>query len=105
MSRLLKSDFKRFFKDKLFLVVCILAVVFSVITPLLYLVIFGAMGEIDPLTEEMLSSYVNAKGQFFAAFSFNNNLGLIAPLLIGIILFKDFSYGTIRNKIITCNLQ
>ncbi len=100
MSRLLKSDFKRFFKDKLFLVVCILAVVFSVTTPLLYLVIFGAMGEIDPLTEEMLSSYVNAKGQFFAAFSFSNNLGLIAPLLIGIILFKDFSYGTIRNKII-----
>ncbi|MBE6740209.1 MAG: hypothetical protein E7565_07820 [Ruminococcaceae bacterium] len=101
MNRLVKSDFKRFFKDKLFLVVIILAFVFAVITPLLYVAVFGAMGEIDPMTEEMLSGYVNAKGQFFGAFSFGNNLGLIAPLLIGIILFKDFSFGTIRNKIIS----
>ena len=100
MTRLIKSDFKRFFRDKLFLVVCILAVVFAVITPLLYIVVFGAMGEIDAMTKEMLSGYVTAKGQFFGAFSFGNNLGLIAPLLIGIILFKDFSFGTVRNKII-----
>lgn len=100
MNKLIQLDFKRFFKDKLFLVVCILAVVFAVITPLLYLVIFGSMEELDQITKEMLSGYVTAKGQFFGAFSFGNNLGLIAPLLIGVILFKDFSFGTIRNKII-----
>ena len=55
----------------------------------------------DPLTEEMLAGYITAKGQFFSSFSFGNNLGLIAPLLIGIILYKDFSFGTIRNKIIS----
>ena len=101
MIRLIKSDFKKFFKDKLFLVVSILAVIFAVITPLLYVVIFKLSGEMDPMTEELLAGYVTAKGQFFGAFSFGNNLGLIAPLLIGIILFKDFSFGTVRNKIIS----
>ena len=101
MTRLISSDFKKFFNDKLFLVVCILALVFAVITPFLYLIIFGMSEEIDPMTEQMLAGYVTAKGQFFGAFSFGNNLGLIAPLLIGIILCKDFSFGTVRNKIIS----
>ncbi len=100
MTRLIKSDYKKFFQDKLFLVVCILAVIFAVITPLLYIVLFAFVGE-DPMTEEMLSGLVSAKGQFFSSFSFGNNLGLIAPLLIGIILCKDFSSGTVRNKIIS----
>ena len=101
MTGLIRSDFKRFFKDKLFLVVCILGVVFAAITPLLYVVLFSGMGEIDPATEELLAGYVTAKGQFFSAFSFGNNLGLIAPLLIGIIFYKDFTFGTVRNKIIS----
>lgn len=100
MINLIKSDYKKFFHDKLFLVVCILAFVFAVTTPLLYLVVLKLAGEMDPVTEQMLAGYTNAKGQFFGAFSFGNNLGIIAPLLIGIILYKDFSYGTIRNKII-----
>lgn len=101
MTRLIKSDFRKFFQDKLFIVVCILAVVFAVITPLLYLMLFSVADEVDPMTQELLSGYVTAKGQFFGGFSFGNNLGLIAPLLIGIVFFKDFSYGTIRNKIIS----
>lgn len=101
MTALIRSDYKRFFKDKLFLVVCILAIVFAITTPLLYAALLSLGGEIDPMTEELLSSYISAKGQFFGAFSFGNNLGLIAPLLIGIILYKDFSFGTMRNKIIS----
>ncbi len=100
MNKLINLDFKRVFRDKLFLVVGILAAIFAVITPLLYLIIFGSIEELDETTKQMLSGYVTAKGQFFGAFSFGNNLGLIAPLLIGIILFKDYSFGTIRNKII-----
>lgn len=101
MTLLIKSDFRKFFKDKMFLVVCILAVGFAAITPLLYQLLLGGMGEVDPMVEDMVAGYVTAKGQFFGAFSFGNNLGLVAPLLIGIILFKDFSYGTVRNKIIS----
>lgn len=100
MTRLIRSDFKKLFQDKLFLVVCILAVVFAVITPLLYLVLMAFSGD-DPMTQEIMSGLISAKAQFFSSFSFGNNLGLIAPLLIGIILCKDFSYGTVRNKIIS----
>lgn len=101
MKRLIISDYRKFFRDKLFLVVCILAVVFAATTPLLYAALIGAVGSIDPTAEELLSESMSAKGQFFGAFSFGNNLGLIAPLLIGVILSKDFSFGTIRNKIIS----
>ncbi len=101
MTNLIRSDFKRFFKDKLFMVVCILAVVFAVITPLIYVVTFRIVGDVDPMTDQMLSGYVSGKGQFFGAFSFGNNLGLIAPLLIAIIFYKDFTFGTVRNKIIS----
>ncbi len=101
MTQLLNADFKRVLKDKLFLVVCILGAVFAAATPLLYVAVIGAAGEIDEMTKEMLRGYVTAKGQFFSSFSFGNNLGLIAPLLIGVILWKDFGSGTVRNKIIS----
>ena len=97
MKNLLKTDFKRILKDKLLIVMGILAVVFAVITPLLYAVLFSNIGiEDDP----MISAYISGKAQFFGTFSLGNNLGLIAPVLLAIALCKDFSFGTIRNKII-----
>ena len=100
MTRLIKADFKKFFKDKLFFVSCILAVIFAVITPLLYVLISSSLGD-DPMAEELLSGLVSSKGLFFSAFTVGNDFGLIVPLLIGIVMFKDFSYGTVRNKIIS----
>ena len=41
MVELLKTDLKRVFKDKLLFVMGILAVVFALLTPLLYAVIFS----------------------------------------------------------------
>ena len=55
MTQLIKSDFRKFFKDKMFLVVCILAVGFAVITPLLYQLLLGGMGEVDPMVEDMVA--------------------------------------------------
>ncbi len=97
MRGLIKADFKRIAKDKLLLVMGILAVVFAAITPLLYAALFS-----DPIFAEdpMFSSFIFAKDQFFDSFSIGNNLGLIAPVLLGIALCKDFSFGTVRNKII-----
>lgn len=97
MKSLLKADFKRVLKDKLLLVVGILAVVFATMTPVLYGVLFSSMEMQD---DPMLSAYITAKAQFFGAFSLGNNLGLIAPVLLAIALCKDFSFGTVRNKII-----
>lgn len=97
MRSLLKADFKRVLKDKLLLVMGILAVVFAAFTPLLYAVMFSTM---DMADDPMISSFISGKVQFFASFSMGNNLGLIAPVLLGIALCKDFSFGTVRNKII-----
>lgn len=97
MKHLLKADFKRILKDKLLLVMGILAVTFAAFTPLLYAVMFSSMEMVD---DPMVSSLISGKVQFFASFSMGNNLGLIAPVLLGIALCKDFSFGTVRNKII-----
>ena len=97
MSGLLKADFRRILKDKLLLVMGILAVAFALITPLLYVAISSGM---DEMSAELISGFVTGKAQFFSSFSIGNNLGLIAPVLLAIALWKDFSFGTIRNKII-----
>lgn len=97
MGELLRADIKRVLRDKLLMVMGILAVVFALITPLLYAALFSGG---DILDDPMFSSLVSGKGLFFASFSLGNNLGLIAPVLLAIVLCKDFSFGTVRNKII-----
>lgn len=98
MAALLKADLKRVLKDKLLLVMVILAVVFALITPLLFAIIFSL--EDLPQDPLLLSTLVSAKSQFFQSFSMTNNMGLVAPVLLAIVLCKDFSFGTVRNKII-----
>ena len=98
MRELIQADLKRVIKDKLLLVLAILAVVFALITPLTFALVFSV---IDVSEEPMLSSLVSAKGLFFQSFSMTNNMGFIAPVLLAIVLYKDFSYGTVRNKIIS----
>lgn len=97
MSELFRADLKRVLKDKLLLIMGIIAAVFALITPLLYAIIFATGGLLD---DPMFASFVSAKGQFFQSFSMTNNMGLIAPVLLAIVLCKDFSFGTVRNKII-----
>ena len=96
MTNLFRADLKRVLKDKLLLVMGILAVVFALITPLLYAAIFSSDGLLD---DPLFASLVTAKSQFFQSFSMTNNLGLIAPVLLAIVLCKDFSFGTVRNKV------
>lgn len=98
MNKLIKADLKRVFKDKLLIVLCILAVVFALITPLIFALLFSL---VDVSNDPTLSSLVSAKSLFFQSFSMTNNMGLIAPVLLAIVLNKDFSYGTVRNKIIS----
>lgn len=95
MGSLLKTDIKRILKDKLFLIVLIIGAAFALFNPLLYKLIFSALD-----SEEMLGMVVSAKSLFFESFLPGSNFGLIVPILISIIVCKDFSYGTIRNKII-----
>ncbi len=97
MINLLVTDFRRVCKDKLFWITVIIGGVFALITPLLYAALFRGL---DQDLIEMMGVTVNAKSQFFTAFHFGDNFGLVAPVLLAIVLCKDFSYGTVRNKII-----
>lgn len=102
MIDLLRTDLKRALKDKLIIVLLIIAGAFALMTPLLYKAIFFFMeldNEIMPELE-MLGIGVYAKSMFFSSFSLGNNFGLILPVFVAIILCKDFGHGTIRNKII-----
>ena len=96
MRELFITDLRRLVKDKLFLVACILGAVFALFTPLLYAGISLALGE----EAEMFGPLAEAKTLFFSAFQPGGNFGLILPILVAVILCKDFRYGTVRNKII-----
>ena len=97
MVNLIKTDLKRVLKDKMFIVLCILCVVFAAITPLMYK---GIMS-LDSSMEEMMGSMVSPIALFFNAFSLGGNFGPIAPILVVLILCMDFTHGSIRNKIIS----
>ena len=96
MRNLIKTDLKRIIKDKLFLISLIIAAGFALFTPLLYKALFSAMEMPD-----MIGMVVSTETLYLSSYSMGNNLGLIAPIFITIILAKDFSYGTIRNKLIS----
>jgi len=106
MIKLIKIDFLRILKDKLFLIVCILSAVFAIITPLLNYGIITLMADVMDATDEeaalmMGMMQIDAKTMFFSAFSAGNNFGMILPILFSIVLCKDFSQGTVRNKILS----
>lgn len=101
MRDLIKVDLRRVLKDKLFLVTCIIAAAFALLTPLLYQVLFGTMDQNVQVFQQMGLLRIDAQSQFFEAFSLGGNLGLVAPILLAIILYKDFTQGTVRNKIIS----
>ena len=96
MRNLIKTDLKRIVKDKLFLISLIIAAAFSLFTPLLYKALFSAMEMSD-----MVGMVVSTETLYLSSYSMGNNLGLIVPIFITIILGKDFGYGTMRNKLIS----
>ena len=95
MLNLLKTDLKRVCKDKLFLILCIIAAAFAIFNPLVYKLLFAMVDMV-----EELDMAIDAKTLCFTSFSPGNNLGLIMPIFAALVLCKDFSQGTIRNKII-----
>ena len=101
MNKLLASDLKRIFKDKIFIIACVVGICFALMTPLV-LFVLTILIKIFNLTElEFLKESFMGKTVFFTSFNPGNNFGIILPILISAIILKDFSYGTIRNKVIT----
>lgn len=98
MHNLLKTDFKRFMKDKAMLVLYILCIVFTLFSTVLMKIILMISKNI----EDFNFNY-SAADALNSAVSPVNNTAFIIPLILSIILVKDYTHGTIRNKIITGN--
>ncbi len=98
MRDLVISDFRRVLKDKLTMVLCIIGAAFALVTPLMYKGLLSLSGA--EISDMPMMDMFSAKSNFFGAFSLGNNFGLIVPVLLAIVLCKDFSFGTVRNKII-----
>ncbi len=105
MVNLIKTDFKRIFKDKLFLILCIVGAGLAVFSALLYFgldfLVKDLATDLGEETTQVLGLGVTAKSICFASFSPMSDFGLIMPIFMGIIISKEFSHGTIRNKIIS----
>ena len=99
MKSLLRADFARVRKDKLLLIMGIISAGLALLNVLINAGMLLMLND-SGVPEEILSGFLYAKGLFFGSFTVGNNMGLIAPVLLAIVLCKDFSYGTIRNKII-----
>ena len=97
MLDLFRADLKRVVRDRLFLIVCIVAAVLAATTPLLY----WGLGLFEGALEEMgMYLKLSGRGMFFDAMMPANNMGLILPVFLVILLSKDFTWGTVRNKIV-----
>ena len=70
MRELFRTDLKRVFKDKLLMVLGILAVVFALMMPLLYAAIAAA----EEFMELGLTNGLYAKNLFFQSFFFGNKV-------------------------------
>ena len=97
MAGLIKADFYRIFKDKLFLILLIIAGAMALVYPLIYFGTFYFLAEASNTDVREQSSSIGLALTMFAPFS---NFGLLLSIFMIIILYKDFSNGTIRNKII-----
>lgn len=95
MKALLKTDFRRLSKNKLVYVLLILALVLPAISTgmLYYLMLFLGEGDLGFLPSLASEHYMQS-------FSLLNNIGLMTMIFVTLIIAKDFSEFTIRNKII-----
>lgn len=99
MIKLLKADLTRIFKDKIFIILCVLGLFFAIVPPLILFVLFSIIGYFLDL--DIIGTSFTGKEIFFNCFSPWYNFGVILVILVSVVMIKDFSYGTIRNKIIS----
>lgn len=85
MTKLLKAELFKLFKEKAFLVCLLIVVGFSVL-----------IGGVLSLSNEGAGM---GRSVIYMMMSIVNNAGIVILAAVAIILCKDFSYGTIRNSI------
>ncbi len=99
MNNLIKNELFKMKKDKSLKVALIITLALTVFTVLSNLLVNELMESI--ITDDTIGGiFIDVKYSVSTFFSLANNFGFILPVFIAIFICKDFSYGTIRNKII-----
>ncbi len=93
MINLLKSDLYRLKKDKSSWIGLLIIMGLSILT---YLMSFG----LDAISPDLASQFLNPRSVYLSSFQGGSNAGLLVLIVIGIIVAKDFSHKTIRQKIL-----
>ncbi|MDD3171418.1 MAG: ABC transporter permease [Bacilli bacterium] len=101
MLKLLKADFIRLKNEKTVWIVGIVAIFLAFITSLVFYIMAKTTDNFD--TGGMIVVSFSGVFTFSNSFSVTNNMGLIIPIVICVFAGKDFSYLTIRNKLISGN--
>lgn len=96
MLGLIKADLYRVIKDKLFLILSIICVVIAIFYTLIY---FAAIYFISTEAGLDVRSACGAYGLALSMLGPGSGFGLPCGIFMIIILHKDFSNGTVRNKI------
>lgn len=99
MVNLIKNELFKMKKDKSLKVALIVTLILTVITILSNMLVNELFENIND-DEIVADLFIDVKYSVSTFFSLGNNFGFILPVFIAIFICKDFSYGTIRNKII-----
>lgn len=96
MINLLKADFYKLFKTKMFYILIIVCSVLTIIS-------VGSNALLKFLAENLVDDMpivIDGRATMFSTYNLTSNVGLIIPIFIGIFTLTDIRHGTIRNKII-----
>ena len=95
MTKLLRLEFRRLFKDKSFLAVSIIIVAIA----LLQIVVASSSYYIDPYTHE-IDWFMTLKDIISVSFQVSSTPFILIGLFLSLFIAKDINQGTIRNKLI-----
>lgn len=103
MRNLLKADLYRIFHDKAIYVGSIIIAIFEFLTAILFLIIkISASSMIEnPVAAEELRNQFSFVALLASSTSFTGNMGLVIFIISIVFLTREFSFGTIRNKVIS----
>ena len=97
MFNIIKAEYKKFFKSKVFLIIVVLTIAFPIFMSSLYKILEEIMiGEEMPIFSGLFSSF----GSFLTGFNPVDNFGIIVLIILILWLSNDFTQNTIKNKII-----
>ena len=96
MFNILKASLYKLFRDTTFKVTLIIGVALAVFTNLLYFIIFKVAIDMP----ELGSTLFSGETALINALNPTSNFGLTVPINLVVFTIGEFTYGTIRNKII-----